>query len=65
MDQELSRQISYESWKEVHKDSMYKVSRSFPDQFPIDFERDSLRIPYVNWLGALQTKSKLILRGTP
>ena len=65
MDQELSRPISDEFWKEVHKDSMYKVSRSFPDKFPIDFERDSLRIPYVNWQGASQTSFQRILKGIP
>ena len=65
MDQELSRPISYEFWKEVHKDSMYKVSRSFPDQFPIDFERDSLRIPYVNWQGAFQPNFQWILKRIP
>ena len=41
MDQELSRPISYEFWKELHKDSMYKVSRSSPDQFPTEFQTDS------------------------
>ena len=65
MDQELSRPISYEFWKEVHKDSMYKVSRSSPDQFPIDFERVSLRIPYANWQGAFQTDFQWIPKRIP
>ena len=28
---------------------MWKWTRSFPDQIPIDVERNSLRFPYANW----------------
>ena len=45
------------------KGSIYKVIRSSPEKNPIDFEMDSLRIPYVNGPGALQTTFLLILKG--
>ena len=42
------RQISHGFWEEFLKGFIWKLMQSSPDKFPIDFEMDSLRIPYGN-----------------
>ena len=65
MVQELPRQISYGFWKGFLKDSTSKMTKSPPDRFFIECERGSLRIPYGNGPGALQTNFLLNLKGIP
>ena len=62
-DQELSKPISDcdRFWKESLKDFLWKVTRSSPNQFPIDFDKNSLIISYGKWPRALQTNFTLIL----
>ena len=44
-----SDSISYWFKKDFIHVPMWKWTRSFPDQIPIDVERNSLRFPYANW----------------
>ena len=45
----LSRQTCCWFGKEFLNDSKWKLTRSSPENFPIDFERNPLKIPYGNW----------------
>ena len=61
---ELSRPISYRFWKALFWVFIWTLTRSSPDQIPIDFERNALRRPYGNWPWALQIHFLQILKGT-
>ena len=50
-------------WKEFLWVTIW--TRSSPDKFPTNFDRNSFRLPYGSWSGAPRTNSPLVLKDIP